>query len=199
MESKLYARDLNLYYGDNHALKGINLDIEEKQITAFIGPSGCGKSTTLYLISGLESPTSGRIFFGDRDVTALPPEKRGIGLVFQNYALYPHLTVEQNIAFPLVNHKEGKEEIRRRTLEMARLVQIEDLLKRKPGQLSGVSDIISRCGGNVVSVHHNQSDTNMAITSCYLRVGMETRDHAQVEQIKQELAKAGFKLVANQQ
>ena len=102
-----------------------------------LGPSGCGKSTTLYLISGLESPTSGRIFFGDRDVTALPPEKRGIGLVFQNYALYPHLTVEQNIAFPLVNHKEGKEEIRRRTLEMARLVQIEDLLKRKPGQLSG--------------------------------------------------------------
>ena len=74
-------------------------------------------------------------------------------------------------------------------------IELED----KPGQLSGVSDIISRCGGNVVSVHHNQSDTNMAITSCYLRVGMETRDHAQVEQIKQELAKAGFKLVANQQ
>ena len=118
-------------------LKGVNLDIYENEFVTPLGPSGCGKSTTLYLISGLESPTSGRIFFGDRDVTALPPEKRGIGLVFQNYALYPHLTVEQNIAFPLVNHKEGKEEIRRRTLEMARLVQIEDLLKRKPGQLSG--------------------------------------------------------------
>ena len=86
-------------------LDDLNLSIRENSFVTLLGPSGCGKSTTLYLISGLESPTSGRIFFGDRDVTALPPEKRGIGLVFQNYALYPHLTVEQNIAFPLVNHK----------------------------------------------------------------------------------------------
>ena len=122
---------------ETKAVNDVSITIQDGKLTGLLGPSGCGKSTTLYLISGLESPTSGRIFFGDRDVTALPPEKRGIGLVFQNYALYPHLTVEQNIAFPLVNHKEGKEEIRRRTLEMARLVQIEDLLKRKPGQLSG--------------------------------------------------------------
>ena len=126
-------------FSGTKAVNDVSITIQDGKLTGLLGPSGCGKSTTLYLISGLESPTSGRIFFGDRDVTALPPEKRGIGLVFQNYALYPHLTVEQNIAFPLVNHKEGKEEIRRRTLEMARLVQIEDLLKRKPGQLSGVS------------------------------------------------------------
>lgn len=124
-------------FSGTKAVNDVSITIQDGKLTGLLGPSGCGKSTTLYLISGLESPTSGRIFFGDRDVTALPPEKRGIGLVFQNYALYPHLTVEQNIAFPLVNHKEGKEEIRRRTLEMARLVQIEDLLKRKPGQRSG--------------------------------------------------------------
>lgn len=124
-------------FSGTKAVNDVSITIQDGKLTGLLGPSGCGKSTTLYLISGLESPTSGRIFFGDRDVTALPPEKRGIGLVFQNYALYPHLTVEQNIAFPLVNHKEGKEEIRRRTLEMARLVQIEDLLNRKPGQLSG--------------------------------------------------------------
>ena len=114
-------------FSGTKAVNDVSITIQDGKLTGLLGPSGCGKSTTLYLISGLESPTSGRIFFGDRDVTALPPEKRGIGLVFQNYALYPHLTVEQNIAFPLVNHKEGKEEIRRRTLEMARLVQIEDL------------------------------------------------------------------------
>ncbi len=117
-------------FSGTKAVNDVSITIQDGKLTGLLGPSGCGKSTTLYLISGLESPTSGRIFFGDRDVTALPPEKRGIGLVFQNYALYPHLTVEQNIAFPLVNHKEGKEEIRRRTLEMARLVQIEDLLKQ---------------------------------------------------------------------
>ena len=144
-------------FSGTKAVNDVSITIQDGKLTGLLGPSGCGKSTTLYLISGLESPTSGRIFFGDRDVTALPPEKRGIGLVFQNYALYPHLTVEQNIAFPLVNHKEGKEEIRRRTLEMARLVQIEDLLKRKPGQLSGgqqplhgrwSSGLISSCWTN---------------------------------------------------
>ena len=95
-------------FSGTKAVNDVSITIQDGKLTGLLGPSGCGKSTTLYLISGLESPTSGRIFFGDRDVTALPPEKRGIGLVFQNYALYPHLTVEQNIAFPLVNHKEGK-------------------------------------------------------------------------------------------
>ena len=124
-------------YDGQMVLDDLNLYIRENEFLTLLGPSGCGKSTLLYLISGLQSPTSGRIFFGDRDVTLLPPEKRGIGLVFQNYALYPHMTVEQNIAFPLVNQKVKKEEIRERTEEMAKLVQIGDLLKRKPSQLSG--------------------------------------------------------------
>ena len=113
------------------------LTILDGKLTGLLGPSGCGKSTLLYLISGLQKPTSGRIYFGDRDVTDLPPEKREIGLVFQNYALYPHMTVAQNIAFPLVNRKVKKAEIRERTAKMASLVQIEELLNRKPNQLSG--------------------------------------------------------------
>ena len=83
-------------FSGTKAVNDVSITIQDGKLTGLLGPSGCGKSTTLYLISGLESPTSGRIFFGNRDVTALPPEKRGIGLVFQNYALYPHLTVEQN-------------------------------------------------------------------------------------------------------
>ena len=118
-------------------LDDLNLSIKENSFVTLLGPSGCGKSTLLYLISGLLKPTSGRIFFGDRDVTELPPEKRGIGLVFQNYALYPHMTVAQNIAFPLVNRKENRELIQQKTQQMAKLVQVEELLSRKPGQLSG--------------------------------------------------------------
>ena len=104
------------------------------------GP-GCGKSTTLNLLSGLQKPTSGRIFFGDDDVTDLPAENRGVGLVFQNYALYPHLTVRQNITFPLEN-RTGKDKLTRQqmadmALEAAKLVQIEELMDRKPKELSG--------------------------------------------------------------
>ena len=134
---ELHLEKLVKDFAEVSALDTGDLTIQDGKLTGLLGPSGCGKSTLLYLISGLQSPTSGRIFFGDRDVTLLPPEKRGIGLVFQNYALYPHMTVEQNIAFPLVNQKVKKEEIRERTEEMAKLVQIGDLLKRKPSQLSG--------------------------------------------------------------
>ena len=106
-----------------------------------LGPSGCGKSTTLNLLSGLQKPTSGRIFFGDDDVTDLPAENRGVGLVFQNYALYPHLTVRQNITFPLEN-RTGKDKLTHQqmadmALEAAKLVQIEELMDRKPKELSG--------------------------------------------------------------
>ena len=102
---ELHLEKLVKDFAEVRALDTGDLTIQDGKLTGLLGPSGCGKSTLLYLISGLQSPTSGRIFFGDRDVTLLPPEKRGIGLVFQNYALYPHMTVEQNIAFPLVNQK----------------------------------------------------------------------------------------------
>lgn len=119
------------------AVNDLDIVIPSGKLIGLLGPSGCGKSTTLYMIAGLLEPTSGQIFFGDEDVTALPAEKRGIGLVFQNYALYPHLTVKQNIMFPLENMKMTKAEALARTQKYARLVGIEELLNRKPKQLSG--------------------------------------------------------------
>lgn len=120
-----------------HAVEDMSIDIPSGKLVGLLGPSGCGKSTTLFMLSGLESPTSGKILFDDQDVTTLAAEKRGIGLVFQNYALYPHMTVQQNIRFPLDNMRIKKEEGNARALDAARLVQIEDLLARKPNELSG--------------------------------------------------------------
>ena len=123
------------------AVNQFNFVIPDGKLIGLLGPSGCGKSTTLNLISGLETPSEGRVLFGKEDVTRLPPEERGVGLVFQNYALYPHMTVEDNIIFPLENLK-GKErpsrdEMARRALEAAKLVQIDHLMARKPKELSG--------------------------------------------------------------
>ncbi len=117
------------------------LEIPDGKLIALLRPSGCGKSTTLNMISGLEKPTSGKIFFGDDDVTSIPAERRGVGLVFQNYALYPHLTVKQNIMFPLENlrgdKKLTKEQMEKKALEAAKLVQIDQLMERKPSEMSG--------------------------------------------------------------
>ena len=123
------------------AVNDFCFEIPDGKLVGLLGPSGCGKSTTLNLISGLEKPTSGKILFGDDDVTGLPPENRGVGLVFQNYALYPHLTVRKNIMFPLENLRKAdrltKEEMENRALEAAKLVQIERLMERKPSEMSG--------------------------------------------------------------
>ena len=119
------------------AVDNLSINIPSGKLIGLLGPSGCGKSTTLYMISGLMEPSSGQIFFGDEDVTDLPAEKRGIGLVFQNYALYPHMTIRQNILFPLQNMKLTKEEAFERMHKYAKLVGIEELLNRKPKQLSG--------------------------------------------------------------
>ena len=127
--------------GEVTAVNDFSFEIPDGELIALLGPSGCGKSTTLNMICGLEKPTGGRIFFGNEDVTALPPELRGVGMVFQNYALYPHLTVRQNILFPLENlngkDRPSKEEMNRRVTETAKLVQIEELMDRKPRELSG--------------------------------------------------------------
>lgn len=122
---------------ETRAVDNLDVVIESGKLIGLLGPSGCGKSTTLFMIAGLHDPTSGRIFFGEDDVTRLSADKRGIGLVFQNYALYPHMTVAQNIMFPLENLQVSREEAIERTQEMADLVGIGDLLERKPSQLSG--------------------------------------------------------------
>ena len=123
------------------AVNNFTFTIPDGNLVGLLGPSGCGKSTTLYMISGLQKPSAGKIFFGDEDVTELAPENRGIGLVFQNYALYPHMTVQQNILFPLQNLKGAdkmtKEEMLDRAVEVAKLVQIDNLMDRKPNELSG--------------------------------------------------------------
>ncbi|MEC9484644.1 MAG: ABC transporter ATP-binding protein [Candidatus Izemoplasma sp.] len=119
------------------AVNKLDITIPSGKLIGLLGPSGCGKSTTLYMIAGLLTPNEGRIYFGDEDVTEMAPEDRGIGLVFQNYALYPHMTVRQNIMFPLENIKVPKEEALQRAQEMADLVGIGELMDRKPKQLSG--------------------------------------------------------------
>ena len=127
--------------GEVVAVDHFTFEIPDGELVGLLGPSGCGKSTTLFMICGLQRPTEGRIFFGEDDVTELPPENRGVGVVFQNYALYPHLSVLQNITFPLENlkgkDKLTKDEMKEKAMEVARLVQIEKLVDRKPGELSG--------------------------------------------------------------
>ncbi len=123
------------------AVNDFTFEIPDGKLIGLLGPSGCGKSTTLHLLSGLQKPTEGKIYFGEDDVTDLPAENRGVGLVFQNYALYPHLTVMQNIIFPLENRKGAdklsKEKMREMALQTAKLVQIDTLMDRKPSELSG--------------------------------------------------------------
>lgn len=119
------------------AVDNLSITIPSGKLVGLLGPSGCGKSTTLFMIAGLFRPSGGKIFFGDDDVTRLAPEKRGIGLVFQNYALYPHMTVRQNIMFPLENINIKRSEALELVQEMANLVGIGELLDRKPAQLSG--------------------------------------------------------------
>ena len=123
------------------AVNDFTFEIPDGTLVGLLGPSGCGKSTTLYMICGLQKPSGGKIFFGDDDVTELSPENRGVGLVFQNYALYPHMTVKQNILFPLQNLKGAdklpKDVMLEKAYEAAKLVQIDELMDRKPSELSG--------------------------------------------------------------
>ena len=126
-------------FGDTLVVPDLSLDVEDGELLVLVGPSGCGKSTCLRMIAGLEEPTEGMIRIGNRDVTALPPRERDIGMVFQSYALYPHLTVFENMAFALKLRKVSSAEIRERVEEVARALELTELLKRKPGALSGLS------------------------------------------------------------
>lgn len=124
-------------FGDVIAVNDLTIHIEHGEFLVFVGPSGCGKTTALRLLAGLEEPTSGNIYIGDRLVNDVPPKDRDIAMVFQSYALYPHMTVYENMAFGLKLRKVPKKEIDRRVREAARILGIEDLLNRKPKQLSG--------------------------------------------------------------
>lgn len=130
-------QNLTMRFDNITAVNQLSTTIKDGELVSLLGPSGCGKSTTLMLLSGLYKPTSGRIYFGNQDVTELDAEKRQVGMVFQNYALYPHLSVLKNIMFPLKMKKMNKIEARAQATEMAELLHIDHLLSRKPGQLSG--------------------------------------------------------------
>jgi multiple sugar transport system ATP-binding protein len=119
------------------AVKNVTIEIKPGEFFAIIGPSGCGKTTTLRMIAGLEIPTEGRVFIGDRDVTFLPPKERDVGMVFQSYAIYPHMKVYDNIAFPLKIRKVSEEEIRKKVTDVAKVLSIAHLLDRTPSELSG--------------------------------------------------------------
>ncbi|RLG91560.1 MAG: sugar ABC transporter ATP-binding protein [Thermoprotei archaeon] len=133
----VHLRGVVKRFGKTIALRGIDLDINDGEFVVLLGPSGCGKTTTLRIIAGLEKPTKGKVIFGNREVTYLPPRERNISMVFQSYAVWPHMTVYDNIAFPLKIKKVPKEEIDKRVKWAAELLQISELLNRYPHQLSG--------------------------------------------------------------
>ncbi|TPW32218.1 ABC transporter ATP-binding protein [Martelella alba] len=124
-------------FDDVKVIENMNLTVEDGEMLALLGPSGCGKSTTLFAICGIHRVNGGRILFGEKDVSNLPSQKRNVGVVFQNYALYPHMTVFENIAFPLEVQKKDRGEIDRAVRAIAELIHIEELLQRRPAQLSG--------------------------------------------------------------
>lgn len=129
--------DVNLSFGKTHVLKGINLEIQPGELFAFLGPSGCGKTTLLRLLAGFESAQTGQVIIGDNEVSYLPPWQRDLGMVFQSYALWPHMTIRKNVAFGLEERKVPGHEIRERTDRALEMVGLLDLAERRPSQLSG--------------------------------------------------------------
>ncbi|PAU78152.1 ABC transporter ATP-binding protein [Halomonas salipaludis] len=128
---------INKVFGSTHIIKDVDLEIGNGEFVVFVGPSGCGKSTLLRLIAGLESISDGELCIGDSVVNELPPRERGVGMVFQSYALYPHMTVYENMAFGLKLAKTAKQTVHERVMATARILQLEELLERKPKALSG--------------------------------------------------------------
>ncbi|MDX1464677.1 MAG: ATP-binding cassette domain-containing protein, partial [Halomonas sp.] len=128
---------INKTFGSTHIIKDLDLQVADGEFVVFVGPSGCGKSTLLRLIAGLESITDGELKIADGVVNDLPPRERGVGMVFQSYALYPHMSVYENMAFGLKLAKMAKETVDDRVMATARILQLEDLLHRKPKELSG--------------------------------------------------------------
>src|SRR6201984_1825435 len=130
-------RNLNKFYDEVQAVKDVNLEIRDKEFVVLVGPSGCGKTTTLRMVAGLETISSGEVLIGDKVVNNLPPMDRDIAMVFQNYALYPHMSVYDNMAFGLKMRKFDRADIARRVQEAAEILGIQELLRRKPRQISG--------------------------------------------------------------
>ena len=134
---EIILEDFTKRFGEVTVIEKMNLKIRQGEMLALLGPSGCGKSTTLFTICGIHRVDGGRVLFGEQDVSHVPAQQRNVGVVFQSYALYPHMSVFENIAFPLIVRKENKNIIQRKVAEIAELVHIGELLERRPEQLSG--------------------------------------------------------------
>lgn len=135
--ASIELKNIRKSFGTVEVIKGVDLSIKEGEFTVFVGPSGCGKSTLLRLIAGLEDITEGDLFIGERRVNDLQPKERAVAMVFQSYAIFPHMTVRENIAFGLTVRREKKDQIERKVQQAARMLQMEELLDRRPSQLSG--------------------------------------------------------------
>jgi multiple sugar transport system ATP-binding protein len=135
--ARVLLKNLTKRFGDVIAVNSLNLEVKDKEFLVLVGPSGCGKTTALRCIAGLETPEEGEIYIADRLVNELDPKERNIAMVFQSYALYPHMTVFKNISFPLENMKVPPDEIEKRVKQTAKMLKVESLLDRKPKQLSG--------------------------------------------------------------
>src|SRR5512145_1779900 len=179
-------RQLNKKYDNGfHAVKDVNLEVRDQEFVVLVGPSGCGKTTTLRMVAGLESITSGEIAIGDTVVNNLPPMDRDIAMVFQNYALYPHMSVFHNMAFGLKMRKFEKAEINKRVRDAAAILGIEELLDRKPRQLSGGQRQRVALGRAIV--RHPQVflfDEPLSNLDAKLRVAMRT----EIKELHQRLA-----------
>src|SRR6201993_5057321 len=182
--ARVIIRNLNKKFDEFHAVKDLNLEIHDKEFVVLVGPSGCGKTTTLRMVAGLESIGSGQILIGDTVVNELPPMDRDIAMVFQNYALYPHMSVYDNMAFGLKMRKVARGEIRKRVYEAADILGIRDYLGRKPRQLSGGQRQRVALGRAIV--RHPQAflfDEPLSNLDAKLRVGMR----ASLAQLHQRL------------
>ncbi|NIR88099.1 ABC transporter ATP-binding protein, partial [Candidatus Bathyarchaeota archaeon] len=135
--ARVVLKEITKRFGEVVAVNSLSLEVKDKEFLVLLGPSGCGKTTVLRCIAGLENPEEGEIYIGDRLVNDLDPKGRNVAMVFQSYALYPHMSVFDNLSFPLENAKVPVEDIKNRVQQVAELLQIEFLLDRKPGQLSG--------------------------------------------------------------
>ena len=166
------------------AVKDLNLEIKDGEFIALLGPSGCGKTTTLLMIAGIYKPTRGKVYFDNVCVNDVAPKDRYVGLVFQSYALYPHMTVFENIAFPLRLNKTPKQEIKKKVHEVAKLARIEELLARKPGQLSGgQQQRVALCRAIVKEPEVLLLDEPLSNLDARLRI--ETR--AEIKRLQKEL------------
>ena len=183
--AKVVIENLSKHFGDVVAVDDLTLEIVDREFLTLLGPSGCGKTTTLNIIAGLEDPTSGRVFFDDDDVTNVPPERRDIAMVFQTYALYPHMRVYDNIAFGLRMRHTPVDEIEQLVQEAAKAMEIDHLLRRKPRELSGGQrQRVALARAIVRNAHVFLLDEPLSNLDAKLRVTMRTelkRLHAELE------------------